>query len=117
MAAARIVQALKDLAAAYTGRSQLPAPHPHRVGAAAQLVHAAQLTSLALPEALLDPRLAQPISEARDLSAHSHGWEGREQVLLQCTTISDNRQSSKSPLHQCFCQDSWLIATVSHRSS
>ena len=63
LAGMRVMRVLKDLAAAYTGCGKLPAPHPLRVGSAAQVVHAAQLIGEAVPGALLDPRLAQPISE------------------------------------------------------
>ena len=61
----RIVQALKDLAAAYTGQRGLPAPHVHRVGSAAELVYAVKAIGEDVPEALLDPSLSQPIPQVR----------------------------------------------------
>ena len=52
-----------DLAAAYTGRRKLPAPHPERVGWPAQLKAAAQRIGAPDPEALQDPLLYGPVPE------------------------------------------------------
>ena len=54
-----ITEVLRALSAAYRGHGELPAPQLQRKGWAADLVQAAQAIGAPVPEALLDPKLAE----------------------------------------------------------